>query len=339
MSSNPTVYTGVWRNWRYDSAKSATLTLKAGDSAYLVAFLALFVGLAAGHFWAIVCYAVFQSRSTTTARSGQHHQQQAILRNYHTPGTAFWQLLKSMWFWRRQRGFGVALLALPVVVLAALNIVLFSAAGILSAKVTSKNSEVLIRGTNCGFWNNPATADPNAERSTIGARTAYFANLIEDFSTASTLASQCTGDSSIASKCVSYAPERINYTTTMNHSCPFAPNMCVGNKVVRFDSGLIDSSKHLGINSPKKDRISFRRVVECAALTREGYMEDWHSMGGAILNTPGQAEGDIIPTQEGEAFFEFFYGPNHWVGLNSTFIHSNATPSYTLWGQEMFSLQ
>ena len=339
MSQNPSIYTGVWRNWNHNAAKGATLTLKQGDSAYLVAFLALFIGLVAGHFWALICYAVFQIRSTKAPRTGLHHTQQAILRNYHAPGTAVWQLLKSMWFWRKRKGASVALLAVPVLFLAAMSIVLFAAAGILSSQISSKGSEVLVSGSSCGFWNNPATADPNAERSTIGPRVAYFANLIEDFGRASTIAAQCSGDSSVASECVSYAPEKINYTTTTNHSCPFQSKMCMHNKVVRFDSGLMDSMNHLGINSLRKDRISFRRVTECAPITREGYMEDWHSMAGAMLMTSGQTSGDVLPTSDGEQHLEFFYGPNHWVGLNSTFIHSDAGPRFTQWGGQMFLLQ
>ncbi|KAF2733987.1 hypothetical protein EJ04DRAFT_577289 [Polyplosphaeria fusca] len=339
MASGGHVYTGVWKNHDYDNAKGATLTLTTTNSAYLVAFLALFVGLVAGHFWAIICYTIFQIRSTVAPRSGMHHQQQVVLRNYHVPGSASWQLLKSMYFWRRVKGFRATLPALPTVLLALSNLALFGAAGIFSSRVTNKNSEVLVKGTSCGFWNNPSTSDANDPRSTVEARTAYFANLIEDFATASTMASMCSGNLSITSECISYAPERIHWETLTNISCPFASKMCVDNKAVQFDSGLVDSSTHLGINAPKNDRILFRRVVGCAPLLRDGYLKDWHSMGGAILGSPGQADGNVIPTQEGEEYIEFFYGPNYYVGLNSTFMQSNAAPSYNLWGGQIFTLQ
>src|ERR1041384_6262129 len=105
MPSSAPAYTGVWTNWNYGPTKGATLTLQTRDSSYLVAFLALFVSLAGGHFWSIICYAVFQTRSTIQPRSGQHHQQQAILRNYHSAPAALWRLLKSMWYWNGKRGF------------------------------------------------------------------------------------------------------------------------------------------------------------------------------------------------------------------------------------------
>lgn len=281
MATGEQVYTGVWSNHNYNGAKATTLTLTTVDSSYLIAFLALFVGLVAGHFWAIMCYMVFQLRSTVTARSGMHHQQQVILRNYHAPGSAAWQLLKGMNFWRRQKGIRITFISVPVILLAGANLALFGAAGIFSSRVTGKDSEVLLRGTSCGFWNNPATSDVNAEISTVEARTAYWANLIEDFATASTIASTCSDISSIASNCISYAPENIRWDTTTNGSCPFDPTICRGNHVVKFDSGLLDSTEHLGINAPKNDRILFRRVVECSPLVHDGYMSGWHSMGGA----------------------------------------------------------
>jgi hypothetical protein len=81
MASSATVHTGLWNNHQFNSVEGATLTLTATNASYLVAFLALFLGIVAGHFWAIMSYAVFHIRSTLASRNGQHHQQQAILRN------------------------------------------------------------------------------------------------------------------------------------------------------------------------------------------------------------------------------------------------------------------
>jgi len=79
MSSQ--IYTGFWTNNQHNAVKGATLTLTSTNASYLVAFLALFLGVVAGQFWAILSYVAFQAQSTLAPRNGQHHQQQAILRN------------------------------------------------------------------------------------------------------------------------------------------------------------------------------------------------------------------------------------------------------------------
>jgi hypothetical protein len=66
-------------------------------------------------------------------------------------------------------------------------------------------------------------------------------------------------------------------------------------------------------------------------------MEDWHRLTGAIRTTPNITD-QIIQSQEGEQFLEFFYGPNSWEGLNSTFIFSDVYPSFALWGNQKFFL-
>jgi hypothetical protein len=73
MANEPSVYTGFWFNHQFSSVNGATLTLTATNASYLVAFLALFLGLVAGHLWAIFSFAIFHIRSTPAKRGGQHH--------------------------------------------------------------------------------------------------------------------------------------------------------------------------------------------------------------------------------------------------------------------------
>lgn len=134
MVNETTVHTGLWKNRQLPPSEAATLTLNAQDASYVVAFLALFLGVVASHFWAILSYAVFQARSTLEVRNGQHHQQQAILRNFHTPGAAVWQVGVSSWSWQQRDGLRAYVAAVPVVLLASSNVVAFAAAGILSAR-------------------------------------------------------------------------------------------------------------------------------------------------------------------------------------------------------------
>jgi hypothetical protein len=328
------VHTGLWTNHQYNSVQGATLTLPATNASYLIAFLALFLGVVAGHLWAILSFVVFHIRSTPAKRNGQHHQQQAILRNYHAPGAAIWQLLKASWAWRQRRGLKAIVSVLPVVVLAVVIMMTFAAAGVLSARVASSNSEVLVRGSGCGFWSSRAqTGSPDD----FVAQAAYRANLAEDSDLASTMASTCQKNSSITSGCVSYAPKKVQWTTATNIPCPFDAKICYQNTTVRLDSGFVDSLVHLGMNAPKKDRVLYRKVAECTPLVYDGYVQDWHDMNGTIFRA-GEVNEEIVQTHPGELFLEWFYGASTVDGINSTLSYSNRDPTFTMFGTQPFSL-
>jgi hypothetical protein len=336
MTANEaSVHTGIWFNHQYSSVKGATLTLASTNASYLVAFLALFLGLVAGHLWAIVSFTIFHIRSTTTKRDGQHHQQQVILRNYQAPGAAIWQLLNVSWSCRQRRGLKAGIVALPIVMLALTYMMQFIAAGVISARVQSKDSEVLIKGSGCGFWN-PGTQDGPLDD--FVAQAAYRANLAQDLASASIMASMCQSNSSISSGCVSYAPRKIEWTTSSQAPCPFDEKICYQNTTVRLDSGLIDSLVHFGINAAQKDRIFYRSVAECSPLVRDGYVQDWHDMNGTRLTTPWTTEKDVIKAQPGELFLELFYGIDTIDDLNSTILYSNRDPTVTVFPTQPFTL-
>ncbi|KAH3944986.1 hypothetical protein HBI56_057610 [Parastagonospora nodorum] len=334
MSNAATVHTGLWTNHQLSSAQGATLTLTTTNAAYLVAFLALFLGFVAGHFWAIVSYAVFQIRSTLAPRNGQHHQQQAILRNYHAPGAAIWQLFQLSWTTRQRRGAVAFASALPVTVLALVSLMAFGAAGILSAKVTSKESDVLIKSSECGFWDNRTGI---AVPGNYSQRKSFQANVVEDFNLASTMATACQQNSTVASDCISYAPKQLTWTTRTNESCPFDKKICYQNTTVRFDSGLLDSTEHFGINAVSSDRIQLRAVMTCTPLMREGYVSDWHDMNGTRF-APGQLPGDVMHTAPGELWLEWFYGPTARMDTNSTIIYSDREGTVSMFGTQLYSL-
>ena len=309
------------------------MTIPTRNAFYLVAFLALLVTITSSHIWSILCYILFQFRSTVEPRDGQHHQHQAIFRNFHTSDSALWRFSNSALFWRgKKRRPGLT--ALPWALLALLHFISFAIAGILSSRVslaTDNQSEVLVAGQSCGMWINPQDWGSELERA------AYASSLIQDFDTASRMATFCSLIYSGAGDCTSYAPQQIRWSMASNAPCPFDPKMCIDNKAVRFDSGLINSHTHLGINVQQPDQLSYRSVLECAPITRDGFMLDWHRLPGAIRTTPNITR-QIIQSKEDEQFLEFFYGPNTWEGLNSTFIFSDAYPSFTLWGTQKFSL-
>ncbi|KAH7069821.1 hypothetical protein BKA63DRAFT_519622 [Paraphoma chrysanthemicola] len=338
MSSGASVFTGLWKDRQLNSVEGVTLTMTTTNASYLVAFLALFLGIVAGHFWAILSFAVFQIRSSLAPRGGQHHQQQAILRNYHAPGAAIWQLLLSSWSWRRRRGSAALLFAVPVVLLGLTSVMSFAAAGILSARITDKDSDVLIKGSTCGFWLQPGpVARASGQELDRVKNSAYIAGKTEDYHLASTMAAACEKNSSVAQDCVSYAPKPIDWTTTTKPTCTFDSKICYKNTTVRFDTGPIDSTVHFGINAPKKDRLIYRSLVECSPIKRDEYMREWHDMNGTKL-APGNVDGNVLITQPGESWLEWYYGPNLQLGLNSTFIYSDRQPSVHMFGSQLFNI-
>jgi hypothetical protein len=53
---------------------------------------------------------------------------------------------------------------------------------------------------------------------------------------------------------------------------------------------------------------------------------------------PGHIEGDVLKTEPGEKWLEWFYGPDSFFGLNSTFIYSDREPTVHMFGSQLFTL-
>jgi hypothetical protein len=83
---------------------------------------------------------------------------------------------------------------------------------------------------------------------------------------AAQFAEDCYGRPSIAvSRCkVLRQPRLPGAAPIYTNKCPFAPEICLRNQSVTFDTGLIDA-KVLGINSPRMPK--FRRSTTCTPLT------------------------------------------------------------------------
>ena len=129
--------------------------MPAQHSAYLIAFLALFVRVAGGHFWDIFCYVLFQIRTTEESQDGLYHQSQAILRNSDSDTSASWQLLRLDWYWRKhaRRAWGRTL---PVALTVFVNLMAFGAPGVFVSRITNNvHTDVLLARGRCGTWQDP----------------------------------------------------------------------------------------------------------------------------------------------------------------------------------------
>jgi hypothetical protein len=63
--------------------------------------------------------------------------------------------------------------------------------------------------------------------------------------------------------CASLPVQQLPYSVRLNASCPFGTR-CIDQ--VQFDTGLLDSHTHLGINSKEGDRVKFQFSTTCAVV-------------------------------------------------------------------------
>ncbi|KAI8626961.1 hypothetical protein F5Y19DRAFT_487249 [Xylariaceae sp. FL1651] len=261
------VYTGVWINWSHNRAVGATLTLTQSSANLLVAFVALFAALVAGHIWKIICFSVHSYYSTSNARNAVHHQRQVLLRNNSGAASSAVNIMKMLWAWRR---LGIAWPLLPLFACAVVLAILLALASGFSSRVATGN-EVLILGKNCGMSINPL-----GDNLTMTLTT--YLPLIADYATSAAIqATQCYENTTAStSACSMFVKPRLPLSVNRNASCPFG-NLCRnarGNLLL--DTGLLDSHEDFGLNAPKSERFSMREVAQCAPLRTDGHQDQWN---------------------------------------------------------------
>ncbi|KAL9615740.1 MAG: hypothetical protein Q9160_009297 [Pyrenula sp. 1 TL-2023] len=72
-----------------------------------------------------------------------------------------------------------------------------------------------------------------------------------------------------------FSSRKLDSKISTNVSCPFPgkDRICIRNSTnFRVDTGLLDSHHDLGLNAALKDRIQFRRVIECGPIKTKGYV-------------------------------------------------------------------
>ncbi|KAI0972038.1 hypothetical protein F4678DRAFT_479021 [Xylaria arbuscula] len=289
------VFLGVWTNWSYGKIRGSTLTLTQSNGNLLIAFVALFASMSAGHLWKIIRFGLHLWFSSPEDRDALYHQQQALLRNGSTAGSSAFTLMELAWAWRgtTRRWRFVPLLVFTI----ALAVGLALASGF-SARVAIGN-EVLISGDNCGI---PILA----RGSNITFDLTNFTPLTSDFiSTAAIQASQCYSNNSegVASpSCKTFVYPRLQAKVDRNAACPFGDLCRSKDSNLLFDTGLLDSHKDFGINAPEKERFLLRTVTHCAVLKTHGYQS-------------------LVNISQDRSYIQYSYGNK--PGRNFTYLASN----------------
>ncbi|KAL6708154.1 hypothetical protein ACN47E_003338 [Coniothyrium glycines] len=275
------VQLGFWTNWSHGKIQGATVTLTRQNGGFLIAFLAIFIGMVGKSFWRLGCFALHRYFSSAEPQDGVYHQRQAILRNSDTAQDGAWRLLMSMFAWRSgQRARKPILRLLPIVVAAFVMSALFGVASIFSSNVTSENlNQVLLKGTRCGSYNLSKPEDSVMQQLTIlQPFAAEKANRFLNYGM------QCYTNETHTDGCNLYVKPRLPLTSTRGTPCPFGDDICkLDNDNLVMDTGLLDSLDDLGINTAPEHRFQLRMVYQCAPLKTQGYTSDYNdSEHGAV---------------------------------------------------------
>lgn len=214
------LYKGSWVNWDYGFVRGSTLTLSDRDGGLLTAFLALFVAVAGGSLWRIICFVAHQIRVRHDPQDGLHHQQQVVFRNTTSPESALISFVSMIWYWRNhcRRPFWVSL---PWVLTALLYLPLLGIASIFSSEVTkTAGNETLILSPNCGFV--------GYDNSSLSTAPGLEVKSVHDTVSAANYARSCYGNDTTDKMfdCNIYVQPQIPWTSNQNATCPFAEGMC-----------------------------------------------------------------------------------------------------------------
>ncbi|KAI3320863.1 hypothetical protein HD806DRAFT_547041 [Xylariaceae sp. AK1471] len=261
------VYLGIWVNHAHGRIMGATLTTTLQQGNFLIAFTGFLISYVASRFWTTLCLVLHQIYSRPHEQCVTiHHQRQITLRNTTSPTDGLVSLLRLAYAWRKSphEKKRIYLHTLPIAAYAILSTLAFTAAGGLSAQIsTSAGAEVLLVGDNCGILNLTSSWDLAGQ--------SYAIRTLDD---ALNYAQNCyAANSSGILGCDRFVIQRLPAPIAdYDADCPFSPEICRGNGTsLRLDTGYIDSSHHLGLNMPDGQPLAHRHVVHCSPLQTAGF--------------------------------------------------------------------
>ena len=295
------IYYGAWINWSHGPIIGATLTIDDRSGALLVAFIATFVTLIGASLFKIMTYIFHQARSKSSAQDGLFHQQQVIIRNTASPGSAAWTFLMQGWTWSGKASWTLSR-TLPLALFCLVYMIAFTVAAVFSSEITKgPGSARLIIGENCGYW----MANDTVTGTSIEAYSKYIAN---ESLAADAYARTCYGGSYDMLSCGKFTKPSINFTSNAKAPCPFAEGMCKNGDNSAYElTTKFDSLYDLGINSRSKDRLQIVKISTCGPIIQNGFTQ----------TVDGKVSGE---GRDGDTIYQFMYGPSVLgsTGFNSS---------------------
>lgn len=300
------VLTGFWND--YDDKSPifrTTLTVTVTQANYIISAFSFFVAsLILPSLWQSLIACIYLFRCTRPANQNYElKQRRVILRNAKLPGDAFMDLLKSFCSWRRRVESSeggpfqfLRLLALALGGMAVMTAGSISIPPLMASDVTD-NVIVLAKSGSCGFLR---VFDAEADLDEVAASTSReFDETID----ARRYATEFYGDGSYANQTLSEFPvPSLPFEVDNAATCPFSEELCLlgSDGSISFDTGLLDSHKHLGINARAQDRIQYRWKTTCTPLK----LNDEH----VKQLSPG-SERDGLEVPEDAPLFDIWLGP------------------------------
>lgn len=262
-ANSSSIYTGMWVNWSHGYILGSTITLSGRNGALLTAFISTFIAIVGGQLWKILCYILHQCRVSQEPNDGLYYQQQNVLRNSNTPGGAAWSFVLQFWHWRGRAHHWLTR-SLPWVLFSISYLVIFAVLSVFGSSevVKAAGQDRLIRASQCGYWAVNETAPRSFETRTQN-----------DSQNAAIYARNCYGGTVDPLKCNIYATSHIKWDGR-EAECAFKEGICLGNNSYQMDTGFIDSHYELGINTPEKERLRYRRVTTCSVLDAQSYASE-----------------------------------------------------------------
>ncbi|KAF2107522.1 hypothetical protein BDV96DRAFT_506035 [Lophiotrema nucula] len=303
-ASSYTVHLGFWTNWSQGKIQGATVTLTRDRGAFLIAFLAIFVGMAGKSFWRLGCFCLHRYFSSHDREDGLYHQRQAILRNSDTAQDGAWRMFMSLLAWRSgQRASRPFMRLLPLIFFALFTAAAFGIASIFSSRVTTDTlNEVLLTGEKCG------AIDPYKPNDTSKILTLIMPHNAKLSSSSLNYGLQCYTNSTNTDGCNLYIKPQLPLKSNRGIACPFGDDICVlPNDNLMMDTGYLDSLEHFGLNTAPDERFQLRLTHTCAVIKTEGYTETFNDTqfgpivrylyGGMVYNDGALGDGDMNGTR------------------------------------------
>lgn len=174
--------------------------------------------------------------------------------------------------------------SLPLLFIITLHIACFATAGLFSSQIASTRAgQALIDSKACGYPKQLSSIRSVASARKLNSTELEVFNaqvLLGRFTltqSAAYVRSCYNGDPTGAADCGHFVRQSLagkQSSVDFQAPCPFSGDACV-TKAARVDSGLLDSNSDIGLNSPPKDGVSFRRVTTCAPIKVDRYATEW----------------------------------------------------------------
>ena len=329
LDASAYIHEGFWTNWSKGSIAGVTLTLCPTYATLLTNSLALFVTLSGGQLWTILRFSLHQYRASRTPQASNvlHRQEQVILRNASTNFATLRLMSQIAWAARRKTHKPLRFCVL-IVILALVHAIFFMIAGAFSNNIANAGPEVLSRSKYCGIWNETYSdiASNGLNEDSLEAMrlsVEYFQKQAHDVQLSLEYAQQCYLTQPhyyMSSTCNTMKNTTLNFKQTTTDVCPFEKDLChADSETVVFDTGVIDSHHHLGINAEPANRLTYQRITTCAVLNDTGKVTGWDgAVGGTNAN---------VTTANGTAYA--FYGPSIQQPTDWTYSYSDFVSLFT----------